>query len=137
MFEHRAGRASHRSHCERNSDACTAYRSAPCLDGGGVMGWLSGRGERSAEVAAPCRFCRNDTTERDRTGKPAHKACVARVVVTATEESRPSRDPHDLAQRVRETGTDGPVAGPSAAARFEAVVYATAAAMVGERWRVR
>ena len=98
------------------------------------MSLFGGRGKRPVEAAAPCRFCRVETSERDRTGEPAHKACVAGVIETVTEEARPSRDPHDLAQRVRKTVTGGGDSGPSVAARFEATVYATASALVGD-WR--
>lgn len=66
---------------------------------GSAWRWLSGRRVRPSEAAA-CGFCGEATAEVDRRGRPAHKGCVARVVATVVEESRPSRDSHDLASRV-------------------------------------
>jgi hypothetical protein len=63
------------------------------------MAWFGGRAARRARSAS-CGFCGKPTMETDRSGRPAHRACVARVLAMVTEESRPSRDPHDLARRI-------------------------------------
>jgi len=61
------------------------------------MGWF---GDRGVRPAGPCGFCGKATTEADRSGRVAHRACVERVLAMVAEESRPSRDPHDLARRI-------------------------------------
>jgi hypothetical protein len=90
--------------------------------------WLTKR-RREPVDSHPCRMCGDATFEADRTGKPFHRACIAKMTARVVEESRPSLDSHDLAERLRRSGpAESDVPG-----RMEARVNAAAATLFGDR----